>query len=298
MSNHVTSLLRRKRLGVGFSAKSIILLMGDLASDDGSGIWASKPTMAKELETSDRTVQRNIHALIEAGLVSEVGKRKHKNGETIEYRIEVEAVEMCPDCKDAPPTQRHRYTQDVEREAQDIAPDRVSPLTERHPTPDRVSGVPPTECHPNQKKPNRTYCAADASHHGEFDFGSFFDRVWRACPNKDHWAATEEAVKALIDAGEQPGDVLAATEAYRKRVAGYDPQRIKLSQNFFAGDFWRAHVPAAEKRADPQKVLEARAADIRARKPWARTILPSQAGECIQENLITLAECRAAGINV
>lgn len=161
-----------------------------------------------------------------------------------------------------------------------------------------ASKLQPTGEYPVKEPKKDQYCAAGATHHGEFDFGSFFDRVWRVCPNKDHWAATEEAVKALIDAGEQPGDVLAATEAYRKRVAGYDPQRIKLSQNFFADDFWRAHVSAAEKRTDPQKVLEARAADIRARKPWARTILPSQAGECIQEKLITVAECRAAGINV
>ena len=104
--------------------------------------------------------------------------------------------------------------------------------------------------------------------------------------------------KALIDASENPDDILAAVDAYRKRVAGFDQQRIKLSQNFFADDFWRTHVPAASVKADPIKVLQARAADIRAQKPWARTILPSQAGECIQANLITVAECQAAGINV
>ncbi len=298
MSNHVTSLLRRKRLGLDLTGKAIILLMGDLASDDGSGIWASKPTMAAELETTPRTIQRQVHKLIEAGFVQEVGTRRHRNGDTIEYRIIVEAVEKCPDSRDRPPTHRRPSTQDVDGQAQDMTPDTVSPLTECRPTPDTPSGEPLTQCRPNQNKPNGTYCAANATHQ-DFDFGVFFDRVWRACPNTDQWAATEAAVQALIDAGESPDEIFAATDAYRKRVAGYDPQRIKLSQNFFADDFWRAHVPVTGKQADPRKVLEARAADIKARKPWvAAGIKASQAGECIVAGLVTVQECRAAGINV
>ncbi|WP_297341962.1 hypothetical protein [Pseudophaeobacter sp.] len=49
---------------------------------------------------------------------------------------------------------------------------------------------------------------------------------------------------------------------------------------------------------DPQKVLEERAKDIQARKPWARTIKASQAGECIIAGMVTAEQCRAAGINV
>jgi hypothetical protein len=156
MSNHVTSLLRRKRLGLEVTGKAIILLMGDLASDDGSGIWASKPTMAAELETTPRTIQRQIHKLIEAGFVEEVGTRRHRNGDTIEYRIAIEAVENCPDSRERPPTQRHPLAQDVDLTAQDVTPDTASPPTQRHPTPDTVSGEPLTQCRPNQNKPNGT----------------------------------------------------------------------------------------------------------------------------------------------
>jgi hypothetical protein len=156
MSNHVTSLLRRKRLGLEITGKAIILLMGDLASDDGSGIWASKPTMAAELETTPRTIQRQIHKLIDAGFVEEVGTRRHRNGDTIEYRIVVEAVKNCPDNRDRPPTHSRPTTQDVDLQTQDVAPDTVSPLTEGRPTPDTVSGEPPTQCRPNQSKPNGT----------------------------------------------------------------------------------------------------------------------------------------------
>ena len=156
MSNHVTSLLRRKRLGLEVTGKAIILLMGDLASDDGSGIWASKPTMAAELETTPRTIQRQIHKLIEAGFVEEVGTRRHQNGDTVEYRIAIEAVEMCPNSRERPPTQRRPLAQDVDAVTQDVTPDTASPPTQRHPTPDTASGEPLTQCRPNQKKPNGT----------------------------------------------------------------------------------------------------------------------------------------------
>ncbi|WP_052261790.1 helix-turn-helix domain-containing protein [Leisingera sp. ANG-M1] len=298
MSNHVTSLLRRRRLGVGLTGKALILLMGDLASDDGSGIWASKPTMASELETSERTVQRTIKDLIDAGFVSEVGKRKHRNGYTYEYRIIVERIELCEDLRPVPPTQRHHSAQDVGQGTQHLAPDTVSPLTECHPTPDTVSGEPPTECHPNQNKPNRTYCAADAPQQTGFDFGGFFGEFVSAYPRIGDLEATEESLREALGAGADPREILAGARAYAVEQVGNSPRYIKYSENWVDEKRWRQHVTAPLASADPRKVLETRAQDIRARKPWARTIKPSQAGECIAAGLITAAECEAAGIHV
>lgn len=92
VSNHVASLVRRHKTGLGPTAKAVLLLLSDIAADDGSGIWASKQTLANELEMGKRTFQVAIGKLIEAGLLSEVGKRHHSNGSTIEYRIEVGAI--------------------------------------------------------------------------------------------------------------------------------------------------------------------------------------------------------------
>ncbi|WP_193748879.1 helix-turn-helix domain-containing protein [Leisingera sp. ANG-Vp] len=298
MSNHVTSLLRRRRLGVGLTGKALILLMGDLASDDGSGIWASKPTMASELETSERTVQRTIKDLIDAGFVSEVGKRKHRNGYTYEYRIIVERIERCEDLRNSPPTQRHPSTQDVGSKAQHLAPDTVSPLTECHPTPDSVSGEPPTECHPNQNKPNRTYCAAEATHKSDFDFDGFFGEFVSAYPRMGDPEATEESLREALGAGVDPQAILAGARAYAVEQVGNKPRFIKYSENWIDEKRWRQHATALLPSQDPRKVLEARAADIRSQKPWARTIKPSQAGECIAAGLVTVADCIAAGIHV
>ena len=109
-----------------------MLLLAEFASDDGTGIWASKATMARELETTERTIQRTIKALIDAGYVSLVGRKKHRNGETFEYSINISTVKNAGQ----PPTHRRpRHT---------VTPDRGSRMP-RHtvtPCPDRGSPKP------------------------------------------------------------------------------------------------------------------------------------------------------------
>lgn len=142
MSNHVSSLVRKRNLGLGLTGKSVMLLLAEFASDDGSGIWASKATMARELETTERTIQRTIKALIDAGYVSLVGRKKHRNGETFEYAINLSAVKNAGDKAAEPPTEGR--------------PDSLSPPTEGRPCPDGVSPHAPTEGRPNHTKPKGT----------------------------------------------------------------------------------------------------------------------------------------------
>ena len=158
MSNYVASAIRRRNLDLGLTGKSVLLLMADFASDDGSGIWASKATMALELETTIKTIQRTIKKLIELGLVQETGVRKHRNGETYEYKIDMDQVRKRPLVRPEPPSQCRPSTQDVDGETQDIAPVTVSPLSQCRPTPDTLSPHGATECRPNQinqKEPAR-----------------------------------------------------------------------------------------------------------------------------------------------
>ena len=115
-----------------------MLLLAEFASDDGTGIWASKATMARELETTERTIQRTIKALIDAGYVSLVGRKKHRNGETFEYSINISTVKNAGQ----PPTHRR--------------PDTPSPPTEGRVCPDTPSPHAPTEGRPNLTKPKGT----------------------------------------------------------------------------------------------------------------------------------------------
>ena len=59
MSNIISAIAQRKVVGSG-ARKSILMHLANFASDDGSGIWASKSNMASDLELGKRTVQTAI----------------------------------------------------------------------------------------------------------------------------------------------------------------------------------------------------------------------------------------------
>lgn len=145
------------------------------------------------------------------------------------------------------------------------------------------------------KEPVKEPCAADASHHQ--DLNLVLDEIWAAYPRKGDQLATEEAARALIAEGANPADLLAAVKAYAKQSASYDESRVKLSQNFFAGDFWRRHVPVAAKVASRDEILQARAKTILEGKTFlCRSITAHAAGECITAGLVTPQDCLQAGI--
>jgi hypothetical protein len=62
------------------------------ASDDGSGFWAGKSRMARELEMNQRTVKFCIKDLLATGLISAVGKRPCSGGHTIIYQLNLKAI--------------------------------------------------------------------------------------------------------------------------------------------------------------------------------------------------------------
>lgn len=110
MSNTVTSIAKRKVIGSS-ARKAVLMYMADNASDDGSGIWTSKSNMAADLEMSKRTVQAHIQAMVEMGVIFEVGYRQCKNGFTVEYAINLEALSALKGTRagDAPVQEMHPY---------------------------------------------------------------------------------------------------------------------------------------------------------------------------------------------
>lgn len=128
MSNEVTSIAKRKIVGSGVR-KAVLIYMSDNASDDGSGIWTSKANMAADLELSKRTVQREIQALEDAGVVYVCGRRPCKNGYTVEYAINMAVLLSMKSTRDT-----------------------QSPVTACHPTRDTQSPQDVTHCHPNHSR--------------------------------------------------------------------------------------------------------------------------------------------------
>lgn len=95
MSNHLISMTYKRDLGTG-TRKSLMVLLADKASDDGQGIYASKQTIACELNVTKKTVITNIDQLVVDGLLVVVGERPCNGGYTVEYAINVAALEDVP----------------------------------------------------------------------------------------------------------------------------------------------------------------------------------------------------------
>lgn len=95
MSNHLISEAYKRQIG-NIARKAVMVLFADKASDDGTGIWASKQRMADEIGASKQTVIATIKSLMADGLVREDGQRKSPNGYTVLYAINVAALKALP----------------------------------------------------------------------------------------------------------------------------------------------------------------------------------------------------------
>src|SRR3546814_3397986 len=80
MSNHLISEVYKRQLG-SMARNAVMVLLADKASDDGTGIWASKQRMAEELGTTKQTVITTIKSLVADGLLIEAGQRKSRSEE-------------------------------------------------------------------------------------------------------------------------------------------------------------------------------------------------------------------------
>lgn len=95
MSNHLITTAYKRDLRTPMR-KAVMVLLADKASDDGSGIYASKQTMADELCCSKQAIIDTIKGFVAEGLLVELGQRRAPTGFTIEYGIVVEALEAVP----------------------------------------------------------------------------------------------------------------------------------------------------------------------------------------------------------
>lgn len=135
MSNHLTSEVYKRQVG-GMSRNAVLVLLADKASDDGSGIWASKSRMAAELGCTKQTVITIIASLIEDGLVKECGHRANANGYTVEYAIDVATLRSLPyvahhaDQSNSLTGQNARPVKETDPTGQAARPHRSSTLTQ------------------------------------------------------------------------------------------------------------------------------------------------------------------------
>lgn len=100
MSNKVSVLVYSRKVGSPIR-KAVLAYFAERASDNGSGVWASKTTIAAEIECGRSTVIRTINDFVKEGLLVPVGTRPCRNGETVEYAIDLDAIRALPGVDEA-----------------------------------------------------------------------------------------------------------------------------------------------------------------------------------------------------
>lgn len=282
MSWRVANLCTERRFGSPVR-KQIIMFLADKASDDGSGIWCSKGTIARHTELGDTTVKRAISEFLAEGILVETGRRPCVNGYTAIYRIDLDAVGLLETISDPDLATGSRA-------------DGVRSGPGRGANVDGVPGPERTPNHPKtiQKPPTRAEARKAVA-------APELERVWEAYPvdrRRDRTTCLRRMCEVLAEAS--PDELLAAVRAYAAESEGFTRSKVSFLDNWLRDGKWRRHVEElrrrkAEAEAAAEKQLVQVAAWVKARHGMCKHVTETQIAAAVERGLISRQEAQAAG---
>ncbi|MFN4101804.1 MAG: hypothetical protein ACK4GT_18730 [Pararhodobacter sp.] len=270
--------------------KQIIMYLADKASDDGSGIWCSKGTIARQTELGDTTVKRAISGFLAEGILVETGRRACANGYTAIYRISLEAVAQLEPINDSDAGTGARADGVQSGPRTGSAQDGV-PGPERTPNHPKTIQKPPTPAGEQE--------AADDD----------FERIWAAFPEDRRRGkpACIEHFRAAVAAGFRPDEIRDAVRAYAQETAGFTRSKVSFSDNWFRQERWRERVEArraqhalteAEAGASLEAQCERLAGWVKSRSALCRHITKTQVEVLLARGAVTVEELAAVGVRL
>jgi hypothetical protein len=286
MSWRVTNLCSEHRFGSPVR-KQIIMYMADKASDDGSGIWCSKGTIARHCELGGTTVKRTISEFLAEGILVETGRRPCTNGFTAIYQIVLHVVQSLDALSDPDPDQGTRSAAD----GVPSGPGRGS----------RAAGVPGPQRTPNhpqtiRKPPPPREIALEVK-----EVAEDFEQVWKAYPPdrlRDRTTSLRRMKEALTEV--TADELLAAVRAYAAESEGFTRSKVSFLDNWLREGKWRRHVDEHRRRkADAESAAAKQfvqiAGWVKARHGMCKHVSEGQVRAAMQLGAITLDEAQAAG---
>ncbi len=292
MSNIVSALVQKRKVGSP-TRKAILMFMASCASDDGSGVWTSKATMARDLEMGKRTVQVSIDDLASMGLISEDGTRRCPHGFTVEYRLNLDAISRLDATH---PGEAKGQSKPLESEPEATGAG-DAPVQDVHPT--RAGDAPQDvqEMHPNHP---RTIHEPPSREGAREAADSDFEKVWSAYPSdrrRGKCTCQEQFVRAL-DQGVSADDIAAAARAYARESEGFTRSKVCYSDNWFREQRWQRWLEARTAEAEAKPDMAAFWAErINAGKRiFGNPISPALAREMIERGLCEPDRLKAQGV--
>lgn len=226
MSFRVSSICAARILK-GSSRKQVMLYLADKASDDGSGVWCSKATIACETELSRSTVKRIMNEFEAERLITRTGRRKNKNGYTVEYSINLQLILQLAEIE-----LHYRSTRCNINQVQSEPP--------RETIVNRQDG---SACTPNlkqtiQQPPTREREMAEGA------TAKLFELAWSNYPNdrRRNRSTCEMHFRAAIENGAKPETIVRAIQNYAETSRGYTRSKVKFSDNWFSNIDWRQFI--------------------------------------------------------
>lgn len=261
MSRYVAALVYRKKVG-SMARKSILAYCAERANDDGSGIWASKVRIAKEVECSKQTVLDTIKAFLAEGILTDRGRRKSPHGYTVEYAVNVGAVLALEDAfedqfqVDDARGPKLDGSNELTPRGQATGPQEVKPLD-----PNRPLTVLKEEP-PLPPRGNDLFSANSLPESQGTSVDDLFERFWKVFPKK---SGKPEAKKAFAKAIKRaPAEIIIQrAERYAAWLAEAGPgefrPNVKYPQGWLTNDRWNdeeLRTPASEPVNRYQKIVK------------------------------------------
>ena len=285
MSFHVASICTNHKFGSA-TRKQVITFLADKASDDGSGIWCSKGTVARCTELSKSTVKRVFLQFLNEGILVETGKRVNSHGFTTAYCINLDKITELPLTKEEPVP----------------AGSTVNPVPDEPPRGATVhpqGGSPRTPNHPLtiHKPPTRGRAkAADVN-------DLVFEKIWNAYPEdrRRNRKTCEEEYMQAVSNGTEPNDILSAVLGYSATTAGYTRSKVKFSDNWFRSANWESHIQQQNEQRKTDAMALASTLKrcegwITTRNPMCKHITKPQVNALLENGTVTPKALALAGV--
>jgi len=239
MSRYVAALVYRKRVG-SMARKSILAYCAERANDDGSGVWASKITISKEVECSKQTVISTMASFVKEGLMREAGKRKCANGYVVEYDLNIAQIEALPDAisqeeSTGPILDR---SNELTPRGQTVGPQEVKPVDPNRP----LTVLKPSN---NGSDEPALFSEMEEPQSQEDRVESGFETFWKVYPHKKGKQAAKKAwVRAIKKA--EPKTIIQGAKGYANYLNSGGPNDFrpnpKMPQGWLNDARWEDYL--------------------------------------------------------
>lgn len=161
-----------------------------------------------------------------------------------------------------------------------------------------------TQLHPSGDKPVREPvkepCASETDPQTNAFSKDLTEQLLELHPRPGDPIETEAALKKAIAAGTSPEVIISGARAYAEEQKGNSPRYVAYSQNWVTRKGWVPFAPksAADISANADAVNTRWANWIKAKAVSAVHCSPRVAHQLCLDGKVTVAECRAAGINL